>query len=152
MPPRLPPRTFKISIKPIRSRLYHSHDHPPPPGPFNETESLILSASAPYIPTHGFTHTTLALGAKDAGYIDASTNLFPKGAFSLVWWHLYSQRIGLKDVRDGLGWEQERDGKKEMGVGQKVKALTWERLMGNREVVGRWQEVGSLPSLLHFST
>ena len=33
------------------------------------------------------------------------------------------------------------EGKKEMGVGQKVKALTWERLMGNQEVVGRWQEV-----------
>ncbi len=28
-----------------------------------------------------------------------------------------------------------------MGIGQKVKALTWERLMGNREVIGRWQEV-----------
>lgn len=36
---------------------------------------------------------------------------------------------------------------KEMGVGQKVKALTWERLMGNREVVGRWQEVCRSPSL-----
>jgi len=39
------------------------------------------------------------------------------------------------------------DGKgKVMGVGGKVKALTWQRLMGNREVVHRWQEVGCIYS------
>ena len=124
-----------------RSRRYHSHDHPSPTGPFTETETLILSAAIPHIPTHGFTNTTLSLGAKEAGYIDASTNLFPKGAFSLVQWHLYTQRTGLKDRCADLLRAEE--GKKEMGVGQKVKALTWERLMGNREIIGRWQEVRS---------
>ena len=131
---------FIPSLKaPLTHRPYHSHDHPPPPGPFTQTESLILSAAAPHLPTHGFTHTTLSLGAKDVGYIDASTNLFPKGAFSLVWWYLYTQRTGLAEkCRDVLKPEE---GKKEMGVGQKVKALTWERLIGNRNVIGRWQEV-----------
>lgn len=28
------------------------------------------------------------------------------------------------------------------GVGGKVKELTWERLIANREVIGKWQEVG----------
>jgi ubiquinone biosynthesis protein COQ9 len=58
----------------------------------------------------------------------------------LVHWHLYTQREALKNkCADTFKVEE---GKKELGVGQKVKALTWERLMGNREVVGRWQEVG----------
>ena len=38
-----------------------------------------------------------------------------------------------------------RGGEKGIGVGGKVVELTWERLLGNREVVGRWQEVSSLP-------
>ena len=132
---------FKLNfVLDSRPRHYHSHDHPPPPGPFTETETLILSAATPHIPTHGFTQTTLSLGAKYAGYIDASTNLFPKGAFSLVHWHLYTQRTGLKDRCANVLKDEE--GRKKMGVGQIVKALTWERLIGNREVVGRWQEVG----------
>lgn len=32
-------------------------------------------------------------------------------------------------------------GKEGEGVGGKVKALTWERLMANQEIVHRWQEV-----------
>lgn len=43
-----------------------------------------------------------------------------------------------------------------MGVGGKVKALTWERLMGNREIIHRWQEAlaliphpTNLPTALH---
>ena len=119
-------------------RSYHSYDHPPPPGPFNPIEISILSASLPHIPSHGFTHTTLALGAKDAGYIDASTNLFPKGAFSLVHYHLVTQRLGLADKTHVCEVEE---GQRLMGVGRKVKALTWERLMANREVIHRWQEV-----------
>jgi ubiquinone biosynthesis protein COQ9 len=80
------------------------------------------------------------LGCKDAGYIAASTNLFPKGAFSLVEWHLLSQREALKknvDVIEGKTVE----GGKPMGVGAKVKELTWRRLMGNEAIIHRWQEV-----------
>ena len=55
-------------------------------------------------------------------------------------WHLYTQREALKNrCADAFKVEE---GRKELGVGQKVKALTWERLMGNREIIGRWQEVG----------
>jgi len=123
------------------ARSYHSYDHPPPPGPFNVAETTILSSSIPHIPSHGFTHTSLSLGAKDAGYIDASTNLFPSGAFSLVHYHLYTQRTGLAEHKHIL--EPASTDAEAMRVGPKVKALTWERLMGNKEIIHRWQEVST---------
>jgi ubiquinone biosynthesis protein COQ9 len=33
------------------------------------------------------------------------------------------------------------EGEKVLGIGAKVKKLTWERLMTNKEIVHRWQEV-----------
>ncbi|KAK0106514.1 Ubiquinone biosynthesis protein coq9, mitochondrial [Cadophora gregata f. sp. sojae] len=136
-----PRRHISSSLSYSTPRTYHSYDHPPPPGPFTPIETSILSASLPHVPTHGFTHTTLALGAKDAGYIDASTNLFPKGAFSLVHYHLVTQRLGLADRTHVFELEGEE---RPMGVGRKVKALTWERLMANRKVIHRWQEALAL--------
>jgi hypothetical protein len=136
--PRLRPLSKSIAAPLLRP--YHSYDHPPPPGPFTLTESSILSAAIPHIPTHGFTHTTLSLGTKDAGYIDASTNLFPNGAFSLVHYHLYTQRLALAKREHVLSLAL-KEGEKPLGVGGKVKALSWERLMGNREIIHRWQEV-----------
>lgn len=122
-------------------RTYHSYDHPPPPGPFNAVEDSILSAALPYVPSHGFTHTTLSLGAKDVGYLDVSTNLFPKGVWSLVQYHLVKQRLALAGKTELL--RDEVEGRRR-GVGVKVKGLTWERLQANREIVHRWQEVCSL--------
>ncbi|KAH8661385.1 COQ9-domain-containing protein [Tricladium varicosporioides] len=133
-----------LASRPIKSASYHSYTHPPPPGPFAEIERSILSASIPYIPSHGFTHTTLSLGAKDAGYIDASTNLFPNGAFSLVHYHLVTQRLDLAKHVEGL--EKPDSNGKVMGTGGKVRVLTWERLMANREVIHRWQEALALMS------
>jgi ubiquinone biosynthesis protein COQ9 len=142
--PRLRPLSKRIALPILRP--YHSYDHPPPPGPFTPTESSILSAAIPHIPSHGFTHTTLSLGTKDAGYIDASTNLFPNGTFSLVHYHLYTQRLALAKHEHILS-PALKEREKVPGVGWKVKALTWERLMANREIIHRWQEV-----CLHFST
>ncbi|KUJ10626.1 ubiquinone biosynthesis protein COQ9 [Mollisia scopiformis] len=136
------PSTILRRLRPISARgnllarTYHSYDHPPPPGPFSTTESTILSASLPHIPSHGFTLTSLSLGAKDAGYIDASTNLFPQGPFALVHYHLLTQRLGLAQKKEVLEADE--------GIGAKVKKLTWERLMGNKEIVHRWQEALAL--------
>jgi ubiquinone biosynthesis protein COQ9 len=76
----------------------------------------------------------------DAGYLAASTNLFPRGPFELVNFHLVTQRLGL---RERVQFVDEREKGKGMGVGRKVRALTWARLRGNEEagVVGRWDEV-----------
>jgi len=58
-----------------------------------------------------------------------------------VHWHLYTQRLKLAEHTSIVG-EGKVDGNgKVTGVGGKVRALTWERLIGNREVVHRWQEV-----------
>lgn len=137
LPSRLRPR---CRVSNSTSRKYHSYDHPPPPGPFSPIESTILAAALPHIPSSGFTLTSLSLGAKDAGYVDASVNLFPKGAFSLVHYYLLNQRLRLRE-RDGTKAVMEGEG----GVGRKLKGLTWERLMANKEVVHRWQEVRSHP-------
>lgn len=137
-------RLSRLRLRPTQrfvayTRNYHSHDHPSPHGPFNAVETSILAAAAPHIPSHGFTHTALALGAKDAGYLDVSVNMFPRGAFSLVHYHLVTRRIGLAKLQETTvsGGENE----KPLGIGAKVKALTWSRLLENREIIHRWQEV-----------
>ncbi|TQS39253.1 hypothetical protein Golomagni_00226 [Golovinomyces magnicellulatus] len=122
-------------------RSYHSYDHSPPPGPFTPIQSKILAAAIPHIPKHGFTITSLSQGANDAGYIDATTNLFPDGSFSLVNYHLYTQRLALKPRLDQVLQDESHT------VGFKVRALTWERLKGNSHVIHRWPEALALMAL-----
>ncbi|KAI9743276.1 MAG: Ubiquinone biosynthesis protein coq9, mitochondrial [Claussenomyces sp. TS43310] len=126
------------SLPRASNRLYHSYEHPPGSGPFESTETAILSASIPHIPSHGFTQTTLALGAKHAGYLDVSTNLFSEGAFDLVRFYLFTKQLELAQHRDILQPEQRTS------AGSKVQALTWERLLSNKAVIHRWQEALAL--------
>jgi ubiquinone biosynthesis protein COQ9 len=123
--------------------LFHSHDHPPPPGPFTEVESAILSAAYKHVPEHGFTTRALGLGAKDAGYRDISPSVLTDGAFGLIRWHLVTQRNGLKGrvvkAIEGGG-----------PVESKVERVTWERLLANKDVIHRWQEVRTM-SILVFT-
>ena len=126
-------------------RLYHSYDHPPPPGVFNQTEKAILSAAYTHVPEHGFTQHALALGARDAGYLDISTNLLPNGPFSLIQYHLLTQREALAPRSSEIFDQQQGEAAPSAGqwaVSDKVERLTWERLLGNRDVNHRWQEVG----------
>lgn len=115
---------------------YHSYDYAQPP-PFPPAETKILSSAYAYVPSHGFTIEALKLGAQDAGYLDASTNLFPRGAFDLINYHLVAQRLALKD---SVQFPEEKDGKK-TGVGSKVRSLTLARLRANEPVLRQWQEV-----------
>ncbi|EMC95588.1 hypothetical protein BAUCODRAFT_41292, partial [Baudoinia panamericana UAMH 10762] len=120
--------------------LYHSYEHNEPP-PYREPESAILSAALTHVPSHGFTQHALTLGAKDASYLDISANLFPKGVFDLIKYHLVTQRLGLKDR---IQFHDEN-----MGVGRKVRSLILERLRANADagLVGRWQEALAIMSL-----
>ncbi|CAG8952507.1 hypothetical protein HYFRA_00009610 [Hymenoscyphus fraxineus] len=138
---RLLPLTLRLP-KPssLISRNYHTPSQPTP-SPFPALETAILTSSLPHIPEHGFTPTTLRLGAHAQGYIPASQNLFPQGAFALVHFHLWRQREALKDCA------VVKDAGKGVGVGRTVKELTWERLLGNREVIHRWQEALALTPL-----
>lgn len=136
-PPRAAAAAASSHTRPRPARPYHSYSHPPPPGPFNATERALLSAAYAHVPAHGFTPEALALGARDAGYLDISTNLLSNGVFDLIRWHLVTRREALvqksKDLEAAGG----------LRTADRVFELTWERLLGNREVVGRWQEVST---------
>lgn len=111
---------------------YHSYDQAVP-SPFPAAESAILSAALTHVPTHGFTATTLSRGARDHGYLDASVNLFPTGAFALVHYHLVTQRLALAQDRDS------RDPRS--NIAAEIRRLAWKRLYANAPLIHRWQEV-----------
>lgn len=119
-----------------RSRSYHSYDHPATAGLSGGAEEAILSAAYKHIPEHGFSTRALGLGARDAGYLDISPCVLPDGAFSLIRYHLVLQRQNLALRSQELLKNQES-----LGPGAKVAALTWARLLGNKDVIQHWQEV-----------
>jgi ubiquinone biosynthesis protein COQ9 len=148
-------------------RQYHSHDHPPPPGPFTPAESALLGAAYTHVAAQGFSREALALGARDAGLLDISPSLLlggsDGGVFALIRWHLYTQRNALAGKAAAL-FASEIDGSPggskdataatpSLGgigggirtVSERVEMLAWARLQGNDEagVVGRLQEVRS---------
>lgn len=114
---------------------YHSYEHAQP-APYPPAESAILSAALSHVPVTGFTNTALQLGARDAGYLDVSTNLFPRGPFDLIQYHLVTRRLALRD-----SVQFPNDGDKQLGIGARVRLLTLERLRANAPIVHRWQEV-----------
>lgn len=136
---RLPPSFRPVLLRSPRA-LYHSYDRTQIP-PYREPERAMLSSALSRVPTHGFTQEALALGAKDAGYLEVSTNLFPRSAFDLVLYHLVTQRVCLKER---IQFPDEK-----IGVGRKVRSLVLERLRGNADagVVSRWQEALAIMSL-----
>ena len=119
------------------SRSYHSYEHEAPP-PFNPTEDAILSAALTHVPTHGFSTTALTHGARDAGYLDISTNLFPTGAFSLVNYHLVTQRLAL--AKHAASLQPQTD------ITANIRTLTLRRLHANKLIIHRWQEALALLS------
>ena len=135
-------RALALTAKATSSqhRPYHSYEHVEPP-PFTEAESAILSAALTHVPSHGFTTTALSHGARDAGFLDASINLFPTGVFDLIKYHLVTQRLALKH---NVQFPQQK-----LGVGAKVRLLALQRLRANHSIIQRWQEV-SVPA--YFSS
>jgi ubiquinone biosynthesis protein COQ9 len=115
-------------------RTYHSDHHPEPP-PFPDAQERILAAALRHVPTHGFSSKALAEGAKDSGYLEVSVQLFPRGVFDLVNFHLVTQRLALKDRV-----QFQEDSK--LGVGQRVRTLTIGRLRANQDIIHQWQGVG----------
>ncbi|KAI2634516.1 ubiquinone biosynthesis protein COQ9 [Xylaria nigripes] len=135
----------RLSLRPLANRIrnpatiprpYHSYDHPAPASTFSPTEQAILSAAYKHVPEHGFTQQALSAGARDAGYLDISTNLLPNGPFSLIHYHLLTQREALAPQRDALLSAEAPA----TTVPARIERLTWARLQGNREVNHRWQE------------
>ncbi|ATY64676.1 ubiquinone biosynthesis COQ9 [Cordyceps militaris] len=123
----------RVSSRPCRS--YHSYDHPAAEGPFGAAEEAILSAAYKHVPEHGFSALALGLGARDAGYLDISPSMLPDSTFNLVRYHLVIQRQGLAGTSRILFKDQQS-----LGLGARVAALTWARLLGNKDIVQHWQE------------
>ncbi|KAF2195412.1 ubiquinone biosynthesis protein COQ9 [Zopfia rhizophila CBS 207.26] len=121
-----------------KCRLYHSYEYSQPP-PFSATASAILASAITHVPSYGFTSTALKLGAGDAGYLDVSTNLLPRGVFDLVNYHLIMQRLALKDNVQFPSASEQGTAKK-LGIGAKVRTLTLARLRANEPIIHRWQE------------
>ncbi|QIW98916.1 hypothetical protein AMS68_004434 [Peltaster fructicola] len=132
---------YRPSIAASTRAFYHSYEHEQPP-PYGTQETAILSEALRQVPIYGFTQEALSDGAKNAGYLDISTNLFPKGTFEVIRYHLVTQRVGLKDR------VQFPDA--QIGVGRKVRSLVLARLRGNIEAgtVAHWQGALAQMSLL----
>ncbi|KAL8942723.1 MAG: hypothetical protein Q9211_001276 [Gyalolechia sp. 1 TL-2023] len=112
---------------------YHSYEHNAP-STYTPAENAILSAAIAHVPAHGFTTTALSHGARDAGYLEVSTNLLPAGVFSLVKYHLVTERLALsKDIATPPTQEP-------TDVLENVRALTRKRLRANEPIIHRWQE------------
>ena len=84
------------------------------------------------------------LGARQAGYLDVSTQLLPRGVFDLVNYHLVTQRLALKDAVQFPEGADSGSGK-QLGIGAKVRTLALARLRANEPIIHRWQEVSWAP-------
>lgn len=71
------------SLNSSRQRKYHSRHHPAAPHDYTNSQTTILSAALAHVPSHGFTHDALTLGARDAGFLDVSVQLLRAG--NLIW-------------------------------------------------------------------
>jgi hypothetical protein len=126
---RCPPRPRRLPS----SRSYYSRHHPEP-SPFPPAQETILSAALKRVPEHGFSDKALNLGATDVGYLDVSTQLFPRGAFDLINYYLVTQRLALKD-------EVQFPEDVKLGVGRKIRTLAMARLRANKNIIHQWQGV-----------
>lgn len=147
---RMPAALRPLMLQPQRA-LYHSYEHIPPP-PYPAPQTAILTSALQHVPTSGFTLQSLTLGAKENGYLDISTNLFPKGPYDLVQFYLITQRLALKDriqFHDPVGGGGGGGQHQKLGVGQKVRSLILARLQANVDagIVPQWTHALGLMSL-----
>jgi ubiquinone biosynthesis protein COQ9 len=108
---------------------------------YSAEERAILSAALRQVPEHGFSGTALAIGAKDAGYLEVTTNLFPLGSFEIAKYHMVCQREHLQDYRVSKPWVDLTTGKERAGTTQKIRALCLERLRQNEHIIHQWPDV-----------
>lgn len=120
-------------LRKLNRRSYRSQDHNHTP-PFPPAATAILASALSHVPAYGFTDTALYSGARDAGYLEASINLFPKGAFDLILYYLVIQRLSL---RNSVQFPED----KRLSIGAKVRSLALHRLRANDGVVRHWEQV-----------
>lgn len=120
--------------------IYHPQEQPYPP-----VQAKILASAYEQVPAHGFTQTALDEGARRAGYLEVSTQLFPRGSFDLIAYHLATQRLALSSRVQFPSPDSSR-----ASLTEKVQTLMWSRLVANAEagVLPHWQDALAQMSLL----
>lgn len=128
-------------------RSYHSTLHPRlPDHEYTNSQTVILTAALSHVQAHGFTAKALTLGARDAGFLDVSVQLLPRGEFDLILFWLASRRGILRGkVEEGglfrrIAAEKNKD-VFELSVEERVRGLLLERLRMNQDIKGVWQDV-----------
>ncbi|KAJ5898870.1 hypothetical protein N7495_003614 [Penicillium taxi] len=151
---RISPSVFNTSLTPTTTRKYHSALHPRLPDyDYTNSQAAILTAALSHVPTHGFTAISLTLGAHDAGFLDVSVQLLPRGELDLILFWLASRRGLLRGkVEEGALFNRiaaERGIEPQaLGVDEKIKALIMERLKMNDAIREQWQGALAHMSLL----
>ncbi|QSS63398.1 ubiquinone biosynthesis protein COQ9 [Histoplasma capsulatum] len=151
------PRTFRAeSDNELRAHLQRNGylvqvlNREPPADTYTPEQSAILSVAVNHIPEFGFTTRSLTLGARDAGYLDVSLQLFPDGGeMNLITYWLRSRRGMLRQkTKSGEFFGMSEPG--EIGglsVEEKVLILILERLKMNEEIIEHWQDALATMSL-----
>ncbi|KAL2361166.1 hypothetical protein RJZ56_005958 [Blastomyces dermatitidis] len=117
---------------------------------YTPEQSAILSAAVNHIPEHGFTAHSLTLGARDAGYLDVSLQLFPGGGeIALITYWLGSRRGMLRQkAKSGELFRTTEGGEAgRLSVEEKVLVLILERLKMNEKIIEHWQDALATMSL-----
>ena len=122
------------------TRQFHSHEHPTSSDGIGSVERSILAAAYRHVPEHGFSRRSLRLGAQDAGLLDISPSVLPDDVFSLIRFHLVHQRVALAD-RSGELFGEESEKTTDAEVRKRVASLTWARLLANKDIISKWQDV-----------
>ncbi|KAJ6017586.1 hypothetical protein N7451_000965 [Penicillium sp. IBT 35674x] len=126
-------------------RPYHSTLHPTlPVHEYTNSQIAILEASLAHTPVHGFSNTSILLGARDAGFLDVSIQLLPNGEYDLILFWLASRR-GLLRAAVESGEIQFPAGQ---DVQSKIKTLIMKRMKMNEEIRGQWSDALAQMSLL----
>jgi ubiquinone biosynthesis protein COQ9 len=125
---------FAASIAATQCKRTYFSIHHPDPSPFPDVHNRILAAAISRVPEYGFTPKALLSGAKDAGYLDVTIQLFPSGVFDLIKYHLITRRLALKD-------NVQFPDSGRLGLGAKVKTLAMARLRSNADIIHHWQGV-----------
>lgn len=145
-----PPSTARLTTSHSSIRPYHSIYHPRP-APFPPVQARILSHALEQVPRHGFTSTALTTGAKSAGYLEISTQLFPRGPYDLINYYLVTQRLSLQDrVQFPESSSSTTTNGAPLSLTDKIRALCWARLQANAEtgILPHWQQALGQMSLL----
>ncbi|KAK6540315.1 Ubiquinone biosynthesis protein coq9, mitochondrial [Orbilia ellipsospora] len=142
---KLPPASQLLTSNGLNHlRLNHGQSSTVSGTPYTPEQGAILSAALNHVPTQGFSDSALLMGVKDAGYLDVTTNLFPRGAFDIVMYHLVTQREKLNGYANSEEWKDLHTSSQRLGTSDRIKALCIERLRQNKPIIHRWTEAVTL--------